>query len=95
MSPVLMAILAVFGCMVGVVMGRITARPGQPSKYGEIKVKLVGASRPPIKFDSKEQEQRFSQARAEYLGLVTNPRTFAKDGRYRIDPITHPELMRK
>lgn len=58
------------------------------------------------KFDKQKAARRFRAAsKVDLLDEavivpsksqhVTNPYTFAKDGRYRIDPATNPELMRK
>lgn len=58
------------------------------------------------KFDKQKAARRFRAAsKVDLLDEgalppmksrgVTCPWTFAKDGKYRIDPITHPELMRK
>lgn len=63
MSALLIAILAIFCCLVGFVMGRITASPISPSKLGSINVKLASL----VAGIPGDDGDAFERARSEYI----------------------------
>lgn len=70
MSPLLIAILATFCCLVGFLMGLVTARPRGPSKYGSTDVKLAAF----VAGIPGSDEAALERARSEYVRRNRNRR---------------------